>query len=157
MSPNPSSAGRSGVTAVVALVAVIAAGVALWWFGEAAEARRIAEALVPYAGVPLPSSEAPVDSTLADVGSKIFRKRCSACHAITGDSRVGPDLAGVTHRRDLGWIRRMVLRPDSMTIHDPVARGLKETYQIQMLTPRSLDDAHVLALVEFLRRVDAGA
>ena len=51
----------------------------------------------------------------------------------------------------------MVLRPDSMTAYDPVARELKDTYQVQMLTPRSLDDAEVLALVEFLRRVDAGA
>lgn len=157
MSPNPSSAGRGGVAAVASLVAVIAVGVGLWWFGESAEARRIAEALAPYTGMALPFPAAPVDTVLADVGSRIFRKRCSACHAITGDSRVGPDLAGVTRRRELGWIRSMVLRPDSMTEHDPVARELKDTYQVQMLTPRSLDDAHVLALLEFLRRVDSGS
>jgi hypothetical protein len=50
----------------------------------------------------------------------------------------------------------MVLRPDSMTVQDPVARELKDTYEVQMLAPRSLEDVHVLALVEFLRRVDAG-
>jgi mono/diheme cytochrome c family protein len=157
MSPNSSPAGRAGVLAVAALVAVVALGTALWWFGETAEARRIGEALEPYAGATLPAREAPVDSVLATVGSRIFRRRCSACHAITGESRVGPDLAGVTRRRDFGWIRSMVLRPDSMTAHDPVARALKEEYQVQMLTPRTLDDTHVVALLEFLRRVDAGA
>lgn len=142
---------------MAALVAVVALGTTLWWVGDRAETRRIGEALEPYAGAALPSREAPVDSLLADLGSTIFRKRCSACHTITGESRVGPDLAGVTRRRDFGWIRSMVLRPDSMTVHDPIARELKEEYQVQMLTPGSLADTHVLALLEFLRRVDAGA
>ncbi len=157
MSKNSSRAGRSGVIAVAALVAAVAAGSGLWWLGEAAEARRIGEALGRYAGASLPSPEAAVDSDLADVGSRIFRKRCSACHAITGESRVGPDLAGVTRRRSFAWIRAMVLRPDSMTTHDPVARALKEEYRVQMLIPRTLDHTHVLALVEFLRLVDSGA
>lgn len=139
--------------AALAIVVVTAVS-ALWMLSEKLEERRIAEALAPYAGAPLPAAAIPVDTVLADVGRRLFRKRCSACHAITGESRVGPDLAGVTGRRSLAWIRSMILAPDSMTAEDPVARDLKEAYDVQMLTPRTFEGVHALALVEFLRRVD---
>jgi len=146
---------RKGPWAIVVLVVVTVLGVGLWWIGDAAEERRITEALAPYDGAPLPEVGSPRDSALAQVGARLFRKRCSACHAITGESRMGPDLAGVTERRDYGWIGAMILRPDSMTREDPVARSLKAEFEVQMLTPRTFDGTHVLALVEFLREVDA--
>jgi mono/diheme cytochrome c family protein len=141
--------------AVAGLVLVTVVGVGLWWIRESAEARRIDEALAPYAGAGLPHPGAAVDATLADVGARLFRKRCSACHAITGKSRVGPDLAGVSERRAYDWIQAMILHPDSMTREDPVARGLRAEYGVQMLTPHAFGGVHALALIEFLRQVDA--
>jgi mono/diheme cytochrome c family protein len=146
---------RKGPWAIAVLVAVTILGLGLWWIRDAAEERRITEALAPYAGAPLPEAGSPRDSALAEVGARLFRKRCSACHAITGESRVGPDLAGVTERRDYRWIGAMILSPDSMTREDSVARSLKEEFGVQMLTPRAFNGTHVLAIVEFLRRVDA--
>lgn len=155
MSADSSKARRpGGVLAVVGLVVVTVLAVTLWWMRDSAEARRVEETLASYVGAPLPEAGAPVDSTLANVGARLFRKRCSACHAITGESRVGPDLAGVTRRRSYDWIRGMILDPDSMTRSDPVARELRSEYGVQMLTPRSFEARHALALLEFLRRVD---
>ena len=155
VSDPPSLPRRRGPRAAAALALLATAVLAGWLVSEKLEERRIAETLAPYAGAPLPQANEPVDTVLADVGQRLFRKRCSACHAITGESRVGPDLAGVTRRRELGWIRSMILAPDSMTVEDPVARELKGEYEVQMLTPRTFEAVHALALVEFLRQVDS--
>ena len=151
---SSSSGGLNGVLAVVALVLVSVAGVGIWYARESAWEARIAEALVPYAAASLPQAGEPVDTVLAEIGSRLFRKRCSACHTIHGDDKVGPDLAGVTERRDYAWIRGMIMSPDSMTVLDATARDLKEEFKVQMVTPPYFEGEHALAIVEFLRQVD---
>ena len=140
--------------AIAALVVVSVAAVGLWYVRESAWEEGIAEALTVYASAPLPSPGEPVDTVLADIGSRLFRKRCAACHTIHGEDNVGPDLAGVTERRDYAWIRGMILTPDSMTLNDPDARDLKAEFNVQMVTPRYFENPHARAIVEFLRQVD---
>jgi cytochrome c2 len=140
--------------AVVLLVVVAAVAVALWYAWQSAWEDRTAGILAPYASAPLPAPGAPVDSVLADVGADLFRKHCSACHTIHGGDKIGPDLAGVTERRDYAWIRGMILSPDSMTAADPAAQALKEELAVQMVTPRYFEGVHALSVLEFLRRVD---
>ena len=146
----------NGVLAVVVLVVVSVAAVGIWYARESAWEARIAEALVPYAAASLPQVGEPVDTVLADIGSRLFRKRCSACHTIHGDDKVGPDLAGVTERRDYDWINGMILSPDSMTVADPTAQELKEEFTVQMVTPPYFEGVHARAIVEFLRQADSG-
>lgn len=105
---------------------------------------------------PLPSPEQPVDEALADAGAWYFRRNCSACHQVGGDTElIGPNLAGVTERRDLHWIAAMIRRPDSMVMNDSIARALLERYGVPMAN-RQLDGARIRALIEFLRRADRG-
>ena len=157
MSDSPSSSGgRNGVLAVVALAVVSVAAVGIWYARESAWEARIAEALVPYASASLPQAGQPVDTVLAEIGSRLFRKRCSACHTTREADKIGPDLGGVTERRDYAWIRGMILRPDSMTVLDPTARELKDKFTVQMVTPPYFEDVHALAIVEFLRNADSG-
>lgn len=153
---SSSSAGLNGVLAVVALVVVSVAAVGIWYARESAWEARIAEALVPYTTASLPEVGSPVDTVLADIGSRLFRKRCSACHTIHGEDKVGPDLAGVTERRDYAWITGMILSPDSMTVEDAAAQELKEEFEVQMVTPRYFEAVHAHAIVEFLRQADSG-
>lgn len=51
-------------------------------------------------------------------------KGCTACHKVGGGKLVGPDLKGVTARRDETWIKQMILRPDLMLKQDDTARKL---------------------------------
>jgi len=98
----------------------------------------------------------PIDADMADAGERWFRVRgCLACHRVDGVDVAGPYLNGVTVRRDYDWFRGMVLRPDSMMRVDPVARDLAEIYRIAMPI-QGVNDLHVRALWEYLRRVDGG-
>ncbi len=68
-----------------------------------------------------------VSTAAADIkkGEEIFAaKGCIACHKVGGGKLVGPDLKGVTARRDETWIKKMILRPDVMVKEDEVAKKL---------------------------------
>ena len=71
------------------------------------------------------------------------------------DAGLGPNLAGVTERRDIGWIRAMISHPDSMLEADTTAARLYGEYGVRMLNVGA-DDAEVRALLEFLWRADRG-
>ena len=108
------------------------------------------------ADAPLPALADAIDRELADAGAWYFRRNCAACHRLGGEALIGPDLAGVTERRDMRWLAAMIRRPDSMLVADSVAGALLGAYQIPMTT-RGLDGARIRAILEFLRRADRGA
>lgn len=75
-----------------------------------------------------------VSTAPADIkkGEEAFAaKGCTACHKIGGGKLVGPDLKGVTARRDETWLKKMILRPDVMIKDDEVAKKLF----VEHLTP----------------------
>ncbi|MDP2702657.1 MAG: c-type cytochrome [Candidatus Rokubacteria bacterium] len=41
-------------------------------------------------------------------GQALFHEECVACHTIGQGDRVGPDLAGVTARRDRAWLEAWI-------------------------------------------------
>lgn len=152
----PDQPGRGGALPLALLVAACAVGLGAWWASRASEARELERALTPWAEGTLPAPGTPIDEALADLGARVFDARCQACHAVHGEPRLGPNLEGVTLRRDYAWFRAMVMAPDSMTREDPVARALLQGYQVQMLVAGGMDAARTRAVLEFLRRVDAG-
>jgi mono/diheme cytochrome c family protein len=158
MPPNPSNErGRKGPLAAAALALVSVVLVTVWLGVRAAESRRLTQELAAWADTPLPAPGASVDPGLAEAGAAVFERHCAACHAVTGAPKLGPNLAGVTLRREAPWIQAMILRPDSMTRDDPVAASLKARYGVQMLVVGKVDGTGARAVIEFLRRVDAQA
>ncbi len=82
----------------------------------------------------------------AERGEKIFRDKCAACHSL-GDGRqsIGPDLAGVTERRDPVWLKRFILEPDRLFAEkEPLAAELLAKYSMPMpnlqLTAAEVED-----------------
>lgn len=108
------------------------------------------------AGPPISAQEAgPAASdrdkaVLAEQGESIFQQKCSSCHGIGGGDRpTGPDLAGVTERREEAWVRRFILDPQGIIAEDPAARQLAEKYPMAM-PDLGLSEAEAEALLAFL-------
>lgn len=92
----------------------------------------------------------PTDPAAVARGEQVFRQRgCGACHAF-GSRLVGPDLAGVTGRRTVPWLSKMILHPEEMTKQDPVARQLLQTYLVQM-TYQGVTAEELPALLAYLK------
>ncbi len=64
--------------------------------------------------------KATASATLASIqtpmpalpGVAMFRKLCMSCHTVGKGDRVGPDLAGVSVRRDHDWLVNLIADPD---------------------------------------------
>jgi protein SCO1 len=85
-------------------------------------------------------------------GQALFAKACAGCHTVGNGQRVGPDLAGVTRRRERAWLTRYIMDPYRMRAEDdPIARELASRYKAVRMPKLELsnDDASdVLAYLE---------
>ena len=63
-------------------------------------------------------------------GQFLFQNGCMACHSIGGGDKIGPDLLGITERRQRSWLEKFVLVPDEvLAAGDPVANELLKKYK----------------------------
>ena len=86
-----------------------------------------------------------------DRGVLLFQNRCAACHTIGKGDGVGPDLAGVTARRDRDWLVRYLKAPDQMLAErDPIAVALNDRYKSVPMPNLRLNDDEVAAVLSFL-------
>lgn len=91
----------------------------------------------------------------AQEGEAIFQQKCAACHTIGGGKLVGPDLEGVTARRDMQWLAEFIARPDQMIASgDPTAEALLAENNNIPMPNLGLSEAEVQALLAYL---EAGA
>lgn len=85
-------------------------------------------------------------------GEALFAsKGCVACHKVDATRLVGPGLAGVTQRRPLGWVARMILKPEQMVKDDPEAKKLFATYMTPMANQSVDPVAELPHLIAFLK------
>ena len=84
-------------------------------------------------------------------GETLFQQWCAACHTIGGGIRVGPDLLGVTQRRDRAWLLRWIKEPDRVLAEkDPIATQLLQEFNNVAMPNMGLTDEEVAALVAYL-------
>jgi|TARA_Y100000031_G_scaffold129810_1_gene149100 mono/diheme cytochrome c family protein len=66
-------------------------------------------------------------------GEKTFGQICAACHTIGEGARVGPDLQGVTERREESWLKVHIQNP---SVHhdqgDPISVANFEEFGLRM-------------------------
>lgn len=88
----------------------------------------------------------------AEQGEAVFNQRCIACHSIgQGDRPTGPDLAGVTGRRERPWLVRMIQEPGRLIAeNDPEVLLLLEKFNNLPMPALGLSDAEVEAVLVYL-------
>ena len=78
----------------------------------------------------------PVSSPIALAapdGKAIFQQKCQGCHTIGGGKTVGPDLKGISGKRDKDWLIRFISIPDRLIAQgDPIARDIVKEFGMPM-------------------------
>jgi len=87
----------------------------------------------------IPATAAPTDES-AVRGKLSFESKCLACHSIGGGDKLGPDLHGVTKRRDAAWLTKWLKDPETMLKSDPAAKELLGKYKVPMPNQNATDD-----------------
>ncbi len=87
-------------------------------------------------------------------GEQIYRTRCATCHSLTGNElagALGPDLLGVTQRREMDWLLNWLKAPDQMLKNkDPIAMALYKQYNNLAMPNMRLNKEEVLALLDYI-------
>jgi protein SCO1/2 len=109
-------------------------------------------------GEPLKSfAEVPAKLTL-DRGQYTFANHCAACHTIGGGDHFGPDLKGVTARRDHDWLARFIVSPEKVReAGDPVALALRAKYKSVVMPSLDLGAGDATVLIDYIERASGAS
>jgi len=95
------------------------------------------------------------ESAEAKKGEELFQsKGCVACHTIGEGKLSGPDLQGVTERREEEWMKKWIKSPDTMVFSDPIAKELLAEYMVPMPN-QGLTDQEVIEVISYLKYRDS--
>jgi protein SCO1/2 len=88
-------------------------------------------------------------------GEQIYRTRCVACHSLTGNElagALGPDLKGITQKREMQWLLDWLKAPDQMLQKkDPIAMALYEKYNNLAMPNMRLNQEEAVTLLEYIK------
>jgi mono/diheme cytochrome c family protein len=94
----------------------------------------------------------------AETGQEIYESYCAACHTIGKGKLVGPDLAGVTARREESWLIRQIKEPESLIAeNDPIALQLLQEADNVPMVSLDLSDEEVTAVIAYLKSTELQA
>jgi protein SCO1/2 len=84
-------------------------------------------------------------------GEYLFATRCSTCHSLGQEEKMGPNLARTTRSRDKGWLARYIANPDQMVQNgDPLATALLKQYNELQMPNLGLTDQEIADLLTYL-------
>jgi nitrite reductase (NO-forming) len=100
----------------------------------------------------IPATAMPSDPE-AVKGKLAFESKCLACHSIAGGDKLGPDLYGVTKRRDKTWLTKWLKNPEQMLQTDANAKELLAKYKLPMPN-QNLSEDEIKQYVEYFKWAD---
>jgi protein SCO1 len=123
--------------------------------------RFIASNMRTFFGWPEPESQpsyAEAKPLQINEGQRLFQSRCTACHTLGQGDKIGPDLRGVTDRRERAWLARYIAdSPKMVSSGDPIATALHNKYRKVGMPYLGLSASQVAELISFLDARDAVA
>jgi protein SCO1/2 len=91
------------------------------------------------------------DEAAAKKGRSLWQARgCFGCHTVGKGKLAGPDLAGITERREAAWLQKWLKNPEEMMASDPTAQELLKEYKGVKMPNLKLKDDEVEALLHFM-------
>ena len=107
-------------------------------------------------------STRPVDADLIELrdvpGEALFIKACASCHSIGRGDRIGPDLNGVTQRRDSAWLKKIISRPDLvLASNDTITEELKARFPIVAMPNLGLSEEDAIDVLAYIRSRSEGS
>lgn len=99
-------------------------------------------------------ADAPELRTISK-GESLFRTRCTACHSIGAQASaqrpIGPDLQGISDKRERAWLIRWIKEPDKMLEEkDPLAIALLKQWNNIPMPNLRLNDSEVEELLRYI-------
>jgi nitrite reductase (NO-forming) len=112
-------------------------------------------ALLVLAGLNSFAPASRADQAEVEKGKKLFQERgCAACHSIGKGKLTGPDLAGVTERREEEWLKKWLKSPETMIMSDPVAKQMLQEFMVPMPN-QGLTDGEIEVLIDYFEYEDS--
>lgn len=98
-------------------------------------------------------------TNLAEKGESLFRQDCASCHTIGGGDRVtGPELAGVTERRERQWLIDFITNPGKLIkAGDPTANELLQKFNNLQMPGHEYQPSQMNALLTYLAHPEEAA
>jgi cytochrome c2 len=114
--------------------------------------RRVVRSLMPILLSILVSSFAAPTRADSSEPVQLFNRRCTSCHTYGKGIRVGPDLKGVTERRQRPWLLKFIRSSQGVIKSgDAVARGLFQQFKQQRMPDwTDLSDRQIAALLDWI-------
>jgi nitrite reductase (NO-forming) len=102
----------------------------------------------------MPATPTPSDPDAVQ-GKAAFESKCLACHSVGQGKKLGPDLAGVTRRRDDAWLTRWLKAPEKMLETDPQAQAMLKEYNNLPMPNQQLSDTEIRQYLRYFHWFDA--
>ncbi len=88
--------------------------------------------------------------SVAQDGATLFKQNCAACHKL-GTRLVGPNLIGVTERRDEDWLLRFIKSSQTMIQEgDADAVAIYEEFGQMVMNDQNLSDDEIRAILAYI-------
>lgn len=99
------------------------------------------------------ASELSIDENLVKKGKTLWTQRaCSGCHSIGKGKLAGPDLAHLTDRRSVDWVKKWLGNTTSMLESDETAKALLAEYNNTKMPDFKMKEEDAMAVLHYIAK-----